>query len=50
MKQVFIIMWLGQPKVFGSYNKAAAWLLERVPYLTDVEVRFSIYQREVELD
>lgn len=47
MKQVFVILWLGQPYVFGTYESARSWLFEKVPYLSDVEVRFSIYSREL---
>ena len=47
MKQVFVIIWLGQPQVFGSYEGASSWLRAKVPYLTDVEIRMSIYHCEV---
>lgn len=47
MKQVFVILWLGQPYVFGSYDRAKSWLLDKLPDLSDLEVRFSIYSREL---
>lgn len=47
MVQVFVIIWLGQPYVFDSYSKASSWLLEKVPYLTEIEIRMSIYSREL---
>lgn len=47
MKLVFIIIWLGQPYVFDSYAKASSWLLDKLPYLSEIELRMSIYSREL---
>ena len=47
MKQVFVIIWLGQPQVFGTYEGASSWLRAKVPYLTDIEIKMSVYSREV---
>lgn len=47
MKEVFVIIWLGQPYVFSTYDSAKSWLLDKVPYLSDFEIRMSIYSREL---
>lgn len=47
MKQVFVIIWLGQPYVFDSYEKACNWLLAKLPDLTALELRMSIYSSEL---
>lgn len=43
MKQVFVILWLGRPYVFGSYDSAKNWLLKKLPDLSELELRISIY-------
>ena len=47
MKQVFVIIWLGQPYVFSTYHSAESWLFDKLPYLSEIEVRMSIYSREL---
>lgn len=47
MNQVFVIIWLGQPYVFSSYDRAKNWLLNKLPNISELEIRMSIYYRDL---